>query len=267
MNRQRPVVKSPWSRVPYPGTAAADQLRDKFIADLMVIMGDTRLLWLPKLTDTTTATESSRNADVITWDATVASRLSALGSGVAQDFNGTDGEGDTPDSDIHSFGDGARDRPFGVVVLCKPDVNESAFVFAKENSTSIEEWRVDFNGSGHPQLVLTDESATATIRIRYATIIGTDWVLLSCTSDGSRSSAGLNIYTDGVRRAVTVEDAGSYIAMENTAALVHIGAHYTTKAGFFNGKIALAAVCAKELSAEDNWAIKALVNAYFQLSL
>ena len=248
-----------------------DQVDRQLVHDLLALLGDCRLLWLPNLSDTTTSTERSRHGATLTWSESLASFDAArarLGSGVAVAFNGTDEEGDVPDAGRYSFGDGAADQPFSVLALLKPDANGSSMVIVgKESSASAEEWRLQLNASGHPQLTLTDESAAATIGRLDATAIGTDWVFLAATYDGSAASTGIRVYVDAVRLDDTDGDSGTYVAMENTAALVHVGARYTTKERYFDGSIALIALTAKALGQDDVWALRELVNSYFGLSL
>lgn len=247
------------------------QVERQFVRDMLTVLGDCRLLWVPNLTDTTTSVERSRHTATITWGESLAAFDAArtrLGSGVAVPFNGSDEEGGTPDNDRLSFGDGANDEPFSIVALIKPDANAANMVvIAKASSSSIEEWKLQLTSSGHPQVSLIDESASANIGRRDATAFGTTWGLLTTTYDGSRSASGVRIYKDAARVDDTDNVGGTYVAMENTAALVHIGAWYTTKAEFFDGSLALVAVTAKQLSAAEVWAIKELVNGYYGLSL
>ena len=84
--------------LPRAGTSRGDKARDEFVHAMLAIMGQPSFLWIPQSGDTTTGVEKSRHAATITWDASVAARLSVLGSGMAQDFDGDDGEGDTPDA-------------------------------------------------------------------------------------------------------------------------------------------------------------------------
>ena len=60
--------------LPAPGTPAGDAQRDAFYHGLLALLGDVRLLWTPETGETTTSTDRSRNARVITYDATVAAR-------------------------------------------------------------------------------------------------------------------------------------------------------------------------------------------------
>jgi len=239
-----------------------------FAEQLLDILGDTRVLWIPLSSDTTASTEKSRAARVFTYDATIAARLSTQGQLQTVDFDGTDDEADTPDANGLSFGDGTVDQPFSVIVLCKPDVNNAAMtLLAKENASTAEEWGLELNASGHLVLRLTDESASAILTGTFATAVGTGWVLLGATYDGDRASVGIRCYKNGARQTTAAGGSGTYVAMENTAALVHLGARYSTKAQFFNGPMALAIVVGRMLSEDEMWAIKTLVNAYADLSL
>ena len=249
-----------------------DQVDRHFVHDLLAVLGDCRLLWLPNLTDETTSTERSRHAGTITWSESLASwdfARTRLGSGVAVAFNGTDEEGDVPDADRLSFGDGAADQGFSVGALIRPDGSlVSADILAKESSATAEEWRLGLSGAGHPTFILTDESASATLARRDATALSADaWVLLVCTYDGSGAAAGINVYKDAALVDDTDDSSGTYEAMENTAALVHIGARYATKQRFFDGSMALAFVTARVLGTDDLWTLKELANSYFGLSL
>ena len=248
-----------------------DQVDRQFVHDLLAVLGDCRLLWLPNLADTTTSTERSRHADTVTWSESLASfdtRPARLGSGVAVAFNGTDEEGDVPDAGRYSFGDGAVDQPFSVLALVRPDANDALMtIVGKLDSAAAEEWELSLSASGHPQLVLTDESASATLAARDAAAAGTGWVLLAATYDGSGAASGLRLYKDAANRTVTDDSSGTYTAMENTAASVHLGARYTTKERFLDGSLAMVAVTAKALSQDEVWAVKELVDSYFGLSL
>jgi hypothetical protein len=203
-----------------------DQVDQQFIHDLLTVLGDCRLLWLPNLTDTTTSTERSRHAAAITWSESMVAfdaTRARLGAGVVVIFNGTDEEGDTPDADRLSFGDGAVEQPFSVVALIKPDVNNATMTIAsKQNSATAEEWELYLNSSGRPSFNLRDESASANLGRQDATAFGTSWGLAIGTYDGGGSEPGIRVYKDAARVDDTSFSSGSYTAMENTAALVNI---------------------------------------------
>jgi hypothetical protein len=268
---------------PGPGTPEGDRVRQNFIADLFGILGDVRLLWLPGLGDTTTTTDKSRNARVFTYSESLASfdtPPGTQGSGVAVTFNGTDEEADVPDNDDFSFGDGAVDQPFSIVALLEADDATPTAIanilarWDKDTDGELREWRFFLTATnGYPTLELYDESANAYIgRQDQTALTANTFTLLIATYDGSGASTGINIYVD----AVVLDDAdsasGSYVAMENLADKVLL-AHGLSAAAtpvaeeFWAGQMGLVALCAKELSTDEAWEIRELMNAFFDLSL
>lgn len=242
---------------------------DEFKAKLLDICGDVRLLWFPDLTGTTVV-DASRVAATITYSKEVGDfddPPAALGNGVAVQFDGVDEEADTPDVAGLSFGDGANDNPFSVVALVNQDVVGAEVIIAKEASSSDEEWTFEVDSSGNPQFVLTDESASATIGRQDATALSSTIALISGTYDGAGLASGISIYLNGLATDDTDVVANSYVAMEAGASTVQIAHHYATPALFWDGKIAFALVTGKELTADEQWAIKTLVNGYYSLSL
>ena len=237
------------------------------------LLGDARALWLPGKTGTT-LTDRSRNARVLTWSEDVSAfdtPPAELGAGYAVTFNGIDEEGDTPDSNDLSFGDGAVDQPFSVFALVNPTDATSSVVLSKFDTTaSQEEWLLELDASDRPRFALYDDSAAARIGRLDATALGQSaWALLAATYDCSGTSTGLRIYLDGVRVDDTDDSSGSYTAMENGTEVVALGYRQAAgvKENFFDGKLALAGIVGKELSIEEVWALKEAVNGYFGLSL
>ena len=266
------IVSSPLPNRHRPhGTPAGDQARDEFIADLHQICGDVRTLWLPKGTDTTTTTEASRHARVFTYNETLVdfdAVPTVKGSGLYVDFNGTNEEADTPDQANLSFGDSENDSAFSVLTLISPDVNNAAMtIVSKSNSATVDEWELSLTSSGHPLFDMIDASSSGSIGRRDATAIGTSDVFLAATYSGSDARPGNNIWVNAAQVDDTDASSGSYTAMEDTASLVRIGCRYTSNEQFFNGKIGLVAIVGKELMIEELWAIKALINGFFDIAL
>ncbi len=266
----------PFGKIPSAGTPEGDRIRDGFISALLAITGDVNFLLLPNLSDTTTTAEDSRHGATVTWSESLATfdaeRL-RRGSGVAIQFNGSDEEGDTPDAAQHTFGDGVSDSPFSVIALVNPDtVSGMDTIIAKFDETSaseLREWRIELN-VGDPRIQLADESANAVIgRSLSAGIATGTWALLVFTYDGGGASSDINIFLNGTEGDDTDENSGSYTAMEDTATLMTVAAHLGTAAAadFFDGSIALIAVVAAALDADQIHSIKALANSYFNLSL
>tara|TARA_Y100000034_G_scaffold127804_1_gene181291 strand:+ start:11 stop:847 length:837 start_codon:yes stop_codon:yes gene_type:complete len=262
------------------GTPGGDQLKDAFVADLLDLMVAPEFLWIAQKGDTTTSTTLDRNADTITWDATVASRLSGLGSGMKQNFDNSNDEGDSPDSSDHSFGNSQADDPFTVFALVEADdatPAADATIISKWNEDTdgqLREWRFLLSGTnGYPRLELYDESANAYIGREDQTAITVDtWTMLSATHDGSGANTGINVQVDAVVLDDADSSSGTYVAMENTTAVLSI-AHNLSAAstpvaeGFWDGDMACIGICRSALSIETLWAIKKLFNSYYDLSL
>ena len=260
-----------------PGTANATRARELFISQIHTIAGgadNVRLLWLPKNTDTTTTTSEEKDARVFTYDATIASRISALGSGVAVSFDGTDDEADVPDADDFSLGDSLTDMPFSVMGL----VNQTASatfktILSKHDLTTgaqKREWRFALNSTEQVYFECVDESASATIARYYNTVLASSaWMLLTATYDGSRASSGIALYYNVARVDDTSEDVGTYVAMENGASLVRLGFAQGAAAGvqFFSGSMAFVALIARQVQQDEVMAAAKACNAYFNLAL
>ena len=246
-------------------------VRDAFESRLLDIFGDTRLLWIPRASETTTSTDRSRHAATITYDATKAGAYLPLGSGYYLDFDGTADEADTPDNDRYSFGDGAVDQPFSVVALVNMTDATSSMILAKyDSSASQEEWNFGLGSGDKPAFLLYDDSATAYIgRYDNTTLTEATWVLLVGTYDGSRALTGIRVYLDGTRVDDTDSTSGTYVAMENGAEVVSLGYDQGTgsKQNFFDGKMALVALVGKELTQEEVWAVKKACNSFYDISL
>ena len=252
-----------------------NQVDRQLVHDLLGLLGDCRLLWLPNLTDTTTSVERSRHGTAITWSESLASFDDArarLGSGVSIPFNGTDEEGDVPDAARYSFGDGVADQAFSLVVLASFDTVADRDLLTKYDLTTgntKREWRFRTGGSGNIVFQLHNESAGANAGRQGAIVPTATWTLSAATYDGSGAVGGIRIFKNGARDDTADNSGGTFTAMEDTGSLVRVAFNQGAAAGanFFDGSMALAAITAKELSVGELWAIKELVNGYFGLSL
>lgn len=249
------------------------QLSD-FVAAISAIVGGAdriRLLWTPAAGDTTTSTTKDKDARTVTWNESVAAKLTNLGAGLAQDFDGSADEGTVPDADALTFGDGYNDSPLSVLLLLNPDAIGSGTqsIFSKDNSLGVQEWELDAqSGTGYLRFTVFDPSASANFsKLTTAGLSDDAWQLVGATYDASGAVSGIALYVDGLLAAMTTDGAGTYAAMENSVGQVHIGARFATAAQFFNGQMALAVLVAKQLTADEMWAIKEACNSQFGLSL
>lgn len=256
-------------RVARANTAVGDQLRDQYIADVYRLTGDLKFLWLPKATDTTTTTDESKNAHVITYDATIAAKMVTLGSGKSLTFDGTATEADIPDSNDFSLGDGAVDSAGTWFSLVKMTDATDSTVLAKYDVTgTLREWRLYFDANDYPTLELYDESADTWIGREDATAFTEGaWAWVIATYDGTGSNAGIRIYVNKARLDDTDASSGAYVAMENSTALVELGQITSGTPEFFDGSMAVAGMSGKALSEEEVAIMVDLGNSFFDLSI
>lgn len=250
-------------------SAQLAQMRQQFEAALLAITGDTRLFWMAQSGDTTTSTGKSLNAGTITWDATVAARLSALGLGYTQTFDASANYGTIPDNDIYSFGNSSTDSAVSFLALANVTDTAAVRVFTAKYGGTANEWEFQVAATDALQLLVTDQSAGASaFRASSTAITQGSWALFGATysaaTGGSTAANDMTLYQNGVVKASTATNnsGGTYVAMENLTGAVAIGA--TSGGGNkFNGSMALVLICQKNLSASDHWAIYKLTKAYF----
>lgn len=266
----------PGTRLPPPGTPAATGRRDQFIADMLGVMGDARSLWVPGIADTTTTTDVSRYAGVYTYDATIASRISALGSGVAVSFNGTDQTATVPDHADQSFG-GTPDAAFSVFGLVKVTANaQPKIILSKYDYDTVGlatqwEWRFEIDASERVRLGLYDDSTGGERIGRYdATVLTAgQWYLLGGTYNGNGAASGIQCWTDAVQVDDTNDNSGTYVAMEDVSGKLRLGSLAATAAvsAFYYGSMACVGLTGRLLTTDDWWEMKKLVNGFHGLTL
>ena len=256
----------------------------KFVIDLLLLLEDTRLLYLFEPTGSTlidrskneragaTLLNNPENHGLLTWAKRVSdfdTPPSTLGNGIQITINGTDDEvGDILDSGDLSFGDGNVDQAFSVFALF--DSIEIIFpilfqVLISKNS----EWNFGLSISHNPFLLLTDKSTGSIIGRSFNTALAISTpVLLVATYSGSSSSAGIKVYSGAIRVDDTDNNTGTpYIAMEDTKSVVNLG-HESHRGGFFfNGSMGLVGVTGGELTISKIETLRDLCNTYFYLSL
>ena len=211
-----------------------DQVDRQFVADVLAVLGDARLLLVPNLTDTTTSADRSRFAHTITWSKSVKTfdtPPARLGSGVVFDLDGVDEEGDVPDAARLRFGDGQADQPFSIVALVNPDANDTTYeLLGKAASASDQEYELTISSSGYLALDLIDEVSGASIGRRYDTAIGTALAMIAATYDGGAAGTGIRLYKNATILTPVVDTgSGPYVAMVGATGALSIGARLTTK--------------------------------------
>ena len=130
------------------------------------------------------------------------------------------------DDNDFSFGDGSDDSSFSVSFWMKAiDSVASIVPIKKYTAAGVDsEWWL-FIVDGKLQFHVYDNSATSYVGRRSSTfVLSTDtWYHIVVTYDGTAATTGVAIYVDTTQRDDQAVSSGSYTAMENLDADVHIG--------------------------------------------
>lgn len=255
------------------GRRTARISRTAFLAELSALLGaNQRLLYLPNGTDTTTSVESSTIGSTITWDATIAARVSSLGNGFAQSWAGTQ-YGDIPDTANLTFGNGVADQALTFLALINPSATAAVrTIFAKFGATSTGEYRFNLTADHRPQLFLTDASVPVNVnRLANggATLPMLTWSLVAAAYDGTGGATamdGVTLYRNASVLASTATNNASYVAMENQVSPFELGSQQTHIAPF-EGSLAFVAMTQKALTAAEHARVRLLCRRFFGVSL
>jgi len=160
------------------------------------------------------------------------------------------------DNAAYSFGNATVDSAFSVGCWMRPNTIASNVMLAKYDSAgNLEEWRFWIDASGLLNLELHDASASATeIAVSAAAVTQGQLQFAVATYDGAQAAPTVTLYVDGVAvNDGTTTEAGSYVAMENTAAPLTIGCGGVTATPTteFHGRLALPFITGKALTAAE----------------
>ena len=160
------------------------------------------------------------------------------------------------DSAAYTFGDATVDSAFSVGALILPNDVSTVALLAKYDATAAEEWAFRINSAGKLQLELYDASANASEIGLGATALSLgQWQHVVVTYDGVQTEPDVNFYVNGAQDGGdgTTTETGSYVAMENTATPLLVGASdlTATPAEEFHGRMALPFITGKALSAAE----------------
>lgn len=158
-----------------------------------------------------------------------------------------------PDADNLSFGDGSNDSAFSVFAWVYLDATASTQAIVRKgiSGAADREWSLQYTATAKIQVAISDASANVTASRAVDSAIGAGWHFVAATYDGgggATAADGITIYIDGVAVASTASNNGSYVAMENLAQNVGIGAD-NAGGSIFANQIGPRGVCATELSA------------------
>jgi hypothetical protein len=171
------------------------------------------------------------------------------------------------DDDDFTFGNGTTDSPFTIVTVINPaSFSSYGRCLMGKTEYSPMEWNLELQPTGFLHWGIFDQSENAWLfrNTPASTITAGNWYIIVCTYDGSGTVGGLKIYVNGVRVDNASDTGGSYVAMENTAARVGIGAYGNGNATI-DGKQSWSIVTAKELSALEVWQVTQILKSALEL--
>lgn len=245
--------------------------RAEFVARVTAILGVTPVLgYLPDSTDTTTSTDPWAGG---TWtaDGDMTGQIFALGNGFFRAFVSASlrylWRSDDPS---FSFGNGTTDQAFCIFALA--NVTDSAAartIVAKfENNTTAREWVFNVTVADALRLLLYDETADVNpFRASNAPVTQGSWALHSAGYDGSGGATaanGIALDQNGVVIASTATNAGTYVAMQDTAGRPTIGVlDLSNLNAYFDGGIAFVVAAKVNPSQAQKAAMNALCHQYF----
>lgn len=159
-----------------------------------------------------------------------------------------------------SHGNGTVDTAFSIGAWIMPTeaLGTARTIIAKYGSTAnLEEYDFRFDTSGNLVLELHDASASASEIGTGSDVLIVPWAwnFVVATYDGAQAAPDVHLYRNAVdsNEAGVTTEAGSYVAMEDTASGFLIGARDATgtPAQEFEGYMALPFITGKELTSAE----------------
>lgn len=244
--------------------------RGQYVRRLKALLGDDRAIWLPDGADVGTSADAGSISKTWTADTTMA--LAPLGRGYSRAFvSGSGNSLTTPNLASLQFGNSTQDVAFSGSVLAKvTDTAGNRVLLAKyDNGAAHREWFFRVTTADLLQLVLYDESLDVLpTRTSDAPIPQGAWHTYGWSYDGgggATAANGITLLVDGQPIASTPTNAGTYVSIDGGVAPLTIGSLDPATGQFFDGSVARAAVCGKNLTSAEHASITALDRQFFKV--
>lgn len=249
----------------------------QFIRDLTDALRDPRFIWVPLPSDILTALDKTEYEAVITHNSAQPARQTILGDGLQVSWDGAANNAWAPNNTRYSFnlgGLGVVDLPFSAVVVANvTDTVNFRPLLAKYNNGNVSEWAFNISTADALRVDLFDQSVgVAPLRVSNAAITQGVPRVFGFSYDGTGGATaanGITLYEQGVVKISTATNQPTYVAMENTAAVLGIGARQSaagpppTFGNWMQGTIAMAALSGANLTATEHAEITALCKAFY----
>lgn len=247
----------------------------RFRRVLREITGPPTRLWMPQRVDTTTALTFDATVATVTHSADTTARMTPRGSygGMGVSFASASAQtGSMPDANDLSFGNGAADSPFSLLVVANiTDTAAARALVTKFNGgTGNREWIFTVTAADLLALQLGDNSVPVIPdRTSNAAITMGAWCVFGATYDGTGGATAMNgaaLYQNGAVFASTATNQATYVAMEPLAAPVEIGSSTGGAVGLLDGSLALVGIYPTALSVTTMLNAYRLCRSYFGLA-
>jgi len=257
------------------GDVFSDQQSYESAGKVLDVLTDPKLLMVWVEAPTTAPQDLSSNNHDGVYNGTMTSADQIQKGFVhALDLDGTDDYVSIADNADFSFGDGTDDSAFSVggYIEVVDHTAVQSILSKRDDTTASEarEWDFQLDSTENLKLKLWDESVDIlTERTSDSPLsIGYHFVVAAYDGSGGATAAnGITLYVDGVAVASTATNDGSYVAMEDTATSVFVGARTGTAAvaGFFQGNMGMQFITKEKLSAFDVWKLYIKTRGYYNL--
>jgi hypothetical protein len=129
------------------------------------------------------------------------------------------------DANAFSFGNGGTDTPFSISFWVYINtIHSTANILIAKHNTGQAEYDIGLYPSGKLFFVLDSNLSENYIGRRYNTALATgQWYHIVATYSGSKTTAGIKIYINDIRRDDTDNTSGSYVGMNNGTGKFIIG--------------------------------------------
>ena len=201
-----------------------------------------------------TITDDSGNGNDGTTMAGVTTEKTIIGDAIVLD--GSSSFLTVADAASLSFGNGSADSAMSITAWVNCSDFDKASIVEKGNGTDGFEYAFGFNASDYLNFTAVNNGQTditPTDRIQRVSDVGfagheNKWLFVGCSYDGGGANTGITLYSNNGIKASTVGGAGSYTAMNGTAADVLSGKRFMYSTQYFPGKIAGLKIWDKEIT-------------------
>ena len=130
------------------------------------------------------------------------------------------------DDDLLSFGNSITDSPFSIGAWLFMNSSNRFRIISKQRDASNAEWIFTTTAGDVLLFQMYDGGASDAIGRSYSVPLSgmtNTWIYITMVYDGTGVAGGIKLYINGTQVDDTLNNAGSYVAMHNTPAVIELG--------------------------------------------